>query len=83
VAISIMYWLNYTKGQKNLSSKSENAVNSDRVLKFFVRSGVRTHWGCSTALLCATYYDIYKRKMHTETNLHNFAHRSRFCRGKR
>jgi len=34
LAISICYWLNYTKGQIKLSSKSENAMDSDRVLKF-------------------------------------------------
>jgi len=32
MAISLCYWLNYTNDQIKLSSKSENAVDSDRVL---------------------------------------------------
>jgi hypothetical protein len=34
MAISIQYWVNYTREYKKLESKSENAVQCNRVLKF-------------------------------------------------
>ena len=34
MAISICFWANYTDNKPKLNRKSENAVDSDRVLKF-------------------------------------------------
>ena len=34
MALSICYWSNYTQNKVKLSRKSENAVDSDHVLKF-------------------------------------------------
>ena len=70
MAISIQYWANYTLGRSKLVRRSENAVESDHVLKFLYDRECGHIDAVIQASMCYASYKVkVSKRIHCVSNI--------------